>query len=888
MSTKLVKSQKEKPRKKAQEIDDESKREIPVPELLSSQISSSATMSSAPPTYIIERAKSGRAECKKCDEKIENKTIRVGVIVEGQWGLFTRWQHLNCCVFHPLVIDTIPTLDGFKELNLDEQNLVLKRGEESRHEVDEDDVPIDPDALIRKAWDEPVEPKSELLMPLLPYQKEGLGWMISQEMNETHGGILADEMGMGKTIQAISLMLHNRPNPLDVEQNKQWELSDNSHVIPGVVNSIIDARGGTLLVLPTVAIRQWQMEINRFTKEGSLSIMIYHGSDRSTTISDLTGVDIVITSYKVLEIEYRKATAGTKVTCKICSRKFYPDKLRVHRKYFCGESAQRTAAQSKTQKKKQRINNHENDNSDSDGFGEDDMDEDTMKKSKQKNIKNDTKNSKVNQKSKMINLKTKKNVHDEEDSSEDEIEKQKKLNKIKELKTKTKLSATNSKHNNNNNTNLKNEKLKNNVIKKTTKNNIKSKSKLDSSEDEDESESESEENDHSEVEIDLNNSIAANKPKRRASANKPKIQNIKLSLASDEEDEEEDKSESGDDIEESSYESASSNDNNNNESESNSSEDEIDKQKRKNKEKAILLENKKTTKINNKQNPIIQKTRIDKKRKRQTIPSESESDSSEDEIDKQKRKNKENVLKQKNNKLNNKKIIKSKKNVKKGQNNDDDDSNVSDENSNSDDSEVERDIQEALAEVAKQMKKSRLEAPKSILHHISWFRIILDEAHLIKDRSSSTSKAAFHLVSLNKWCLTGTPLQNRVGELYSLIRFLRIDPHAYYFCKSKNCSCKSLYYQFTKGKCNDCNHNVMQHYCHFNKHILNPIKRSGYVADGRKAMLKLKQQVLDEILLRRTKTTRADDIQLPPRIVKVRQERLDEKEEDFYQALYTQ
>ena len=45
---------------------------------------------------------------------------------------------------------------------------------------------------------------------------------------------------------------------------------------------------------------------------------------------------------------------------------------------------------------------------------------------------------------------------------------------------------------------------------------------------------------------------------------------------------------------------------------------------------------------------------------------------------------------------------------------------------------------------------------------------------------------------------------------------------------------------------------------------------------------------MDEILLRRTKTTRADDIQLPPRIVVVRQEKLDIKEEDFYQALYTQ
>ena len=45
---------------------------------------------------------------------------------------------------------------------------------------------------------------------------------------------------------------------------------------------------------------------------------------------------------------------------------------------------------------------------------------------------------------------------------------------------------------------------------------------------------------------------------------------------------------------------------------------------------------------------------------------------------------------------------------------------------------------------------------------------------------------------------------------------------------------------------------------------------------------------MDEILLRRTKTTRAEDIQLPPRVVTVRSEKLDVKEEDFYSALYTQ
>jgi DNA repair protein RAD16 len=41
----------------------------------------------------------------------------------------------------------------------------------------------------------------------------------------------------------------------------------------------------------------------------------------------------------------------------------------------------------------------------------------------------------------------------------------------------------------------------------------------------------------------------------------------------------------------------------------------------------------------------------------------------------------------------------------------------------------------------------------------------------------------------------------------------------------------------------------MQHFCHFNKHVLNPIKRSGYVGEGRKAMLKLKNEVPSPLLL---------------------------------------
>ena len=65
----------------------------------------------------------------------------------------------------------------------------------------------------------------------------------------------------------------------------------------------------------------------------------------------------------------------------------------------------------------------------------------------------------------------------------------------------------------------------------------------------------------------------------------------------------------------------------------------------------------------------------------------------------------------------------------------------------------------------------------SSLHQIYWERIIIDEAHKIKARTTSTAKAVYALDSDYKWCLTGTPLQNRVGDLYSLVRYLQMEPY---------------------------------------------------------------------------------------------------------------
>jgi DNA repair protein RAD16 len=61
-----------------------------------------------------------------------------------------------------------------------------------------------------------------------------------------------------------------------------------------------------------------------------------------------------------------------------------------------------------------------------------------------------------------------------------------------------------------------------------------------------------------------------------------------------------------------------------------------------------------------------------------------------------------------------------------------------------------------------------------------------------------------------------------------------------------------------------------------------------YSGDGRKAMFTLKTEILDPYVLRRTKSSRSDDLELPPRLVEIRPVRLHPIEEDFYNALYTQ
>ncbi|KFH71239.1 hypothetical protein MVEG_01540 [Podila verticillata NRRL 6337] len=146
--------------------------------------------------------------------------------------------------------------------------------------------------------------------------------------------------------------------------------------------------------------------------------------------------------------------------------------------------------------------------------------------------------------------------------------------------------------------------------------------------------------------------------------------------------------------------------------------------------------------------------------------------------------------------------------------------------------------------------------PKEIgtLFKARFHRVMLDEAQVIKNRDTKASIGCAAVSATYRWCLTGTPIQNSITELYSLIRYLNIKP-----------------------------------YCdwdEFRSKIVNPMKRTeGYS----KAMQRV-QALMKAVCLRRTKTCKVDGkpiLELPPRNVAKVSIPFSADEKAFYDALET-
>lgn len=67
-------------------------------------------------------------------------------------------------------------------------------------------------------------------------------------------------------------------------------------------------------------------------------------------------------------------------------------------------------------------------------------------------------------------------------------------------------------------------------------------------------------------------------------------------------------------------------------------------------------------------------------------------------------------------------------------------------------------------------------APQGLLFGVKWERVILDEAHQVRNPKTVSARGVYQLRSTYRWCLTGTPIHNKMLDLYSLLCFLKFTP----------------------------------------------------------------------------------------------------------------
>ncbi|XP_011095177.1 helicase-like transcription factor CHR28 [Sesamum indicum] len=191
------------------------------------------------------------------------------------------------------------------------------------------------------------QPKVEAALPdgllsvsLLRHQKIALAWMLSKESSGLClGGILADDQGLGKTVSMIALIqmqkaLEAKSKPKDscntrtealnlddddatsacvaLDDANQFKESDDFTILPQASNTIKGFHSrrptaGTLIVCPASVLRQWARELDeKVTDRARLSVLIYHGGNRTKDPVALAKYDAVLTTYAIVTNEVPK------------------------------------------------------------------------------------------------------------------------------------------------------------------------------------------------------------------------------------------------------------------------------------------------------------------------------------------------------------------------------------------------------------------------------------------------------------------------------------------------------------------------------------------------------------------------------------------------------
>ncbi|KAJ8543009.1 hypothetical protein K7X08_005532 [Anisodus acutangulus] len=75
----------------------------------------------------VEYAKSGRSACKKCDEKIAAKCVRLGLVSKHHLGFDqTKWHHIDCFPFSTDFVSSVEGITGFSSLQSKDKDALEK------------------------------------------------------------------------------------------------------------------------------------------------------------------------------------------------------------------------------------------------------------------------------------------------------------------------------------------------------------------------------------------------------------------------------------------------------------------------------------------------------------------------------------------------------------------------------------------------------------------------------------------------------------------------------------------------------------------------------------------------------------------------------------------